>query len=375
MAIRCANCGHVAPTGDRFCSKCGAPLAATEPSEEPAPDTEDSSWVALVGEAAPPASTRPSPPVEVAPDPQPEPIAATPIPSSAEESVADYDDRDPLPPPVGRTRDKGLWIAVVAVGIVGALALVVWTVNWAGSNDNRIEIAEESDDPAAPEDEWQAAYTDTFLSEADITLVTGAEARQRDYPTTEGTTVQRTLAPNSQVTGRWVRGRDPTTKWLKLADGGYIWEGNLSVPGGEGSPIEIVLDNRTGRFGPEIEAYLDRVRSQARVEYERIDRLPEKEREQAMNDLEGRSTWLRIPARRWHGLTVTSVAQHYEGHGVTFREDEATVRRALIAAGVRVDRDGTIPLSEEEFGSCGIASTADWAEARPYGATSLSCGV
>ncbi len=72
---------------------------------------------------------------------------------------------------------------------------------------------------------------------------------------------------------------------------------------------------------------------------------------------------------------MTSVAQHYEGHGITFREDEDTVRRALSAAGVRVDSAGTIPLSEEEAISCGIGSTENWDEARTYGATSLTCGV
>ena len=369
MAIRCENCGHVAPTDDRFCSNCGAPLPAAEAPEEPAPDPEDSGWIALAGEATPPPSTPAYPPVEV----EPEPLAAAPIPPPAEEPLASYDDSTP---PTVRSRDKGLWIAVVAVGIVGALALVVWPMNWTGANDNRIEIAAESDDPAAPEDEWQAAYTDTFLSESDITLVTGAEARQRDFPTTEGTTVQRTLAANTQVTGRWVRGRDPTTKWLKLAGGGYIWEGNLAQPGGEGSPIEIALNNRRANFGPEIEAYLERARVQQRAKHDRLARMSEKELQtDAASELEMGSSYERVPNRRWRGLTVTSVAQHYEGHGITFREDEATVRRALAAAGVRVDSAGTIPLSEEEAISCGIGSTENWEEARPYGATSLTCGV
>ena len=373
MAIRCEQCGHEAPTDDRFCSKCGSPLPAAEEPEEPAPDPEDSSWVALADEPAAAAPSRPNLAKSAPePEPSPEPIAPTPIPPPSDEPVTGYDD----PPPSARTRDKGLWIAVVAVGIVGALALVVWTMNWTGTNDDRIEIAEESDDPAALEDEWQAAYRDSFLSESDITLVTGAEARQRDFPTTEGTTVQRTLPANTQVTGRWVRGRDPTTKWLKLAGGGYIWEGNLAQPGGEGSPIEIALNNRRANFGPEIEAYLDRARAQKRAEYERIERLPEKERIAAMEESETISTWLRVPARRWRGLTVTAVAQHYEGHSIFFREDVATVRRALAAAGVRVDSTGNIPLSEEEAVTCGIGSTEDWDDvAQPYGATALSCGV
>lgn len=373
MAIHCEQCGHEAPADDRFCSKCGAPLPVADIAGETPPDPEDSSWVALAGEA-PPASTPRSPAIEAAPGPDPEPIAAAPIPPPSDEFPVRHDDRDPPPPPA-RNRDKGLLIAVVAVGIAGALALVAWTMNWAGANDNRIEIAEESDDPAAPEDAWQAAYTDTFLSESDITLVTAAEARQRDFPTTDGTTVQRTVPANTQVTGRWVRGRDPTSKWLKLAGGGYIWEGNLAQPGGEGSPIELTINNRSAGFGPALAPYFERLGQQSRAEYARIERLPEKERIAAMEYIEGRSIWLRIPARRWRGLTVTSVAQHYEGHGITFREDEATVRRALIAAGVRVDSTGTIPLSEEEAISCGIGSTENWDEARTYGATSLTCGV
>lgn len=369
MAIRCENCGHVAPTDARFCSKCGAPLPVAGTPEEPASDPEDSSWVSLAGEPAPHAAP---PDAFIAPphvDPEEAPGPAAPIPSPSDEPD------DPTPPSPARSRDKGLWIAVVAVGIVGALALVVWTMNWTGANDNRIEIAGESDDPAPPGDEWQTAYTDTYLSESDITLVTGAEARQRDFPTTTGTTVQRTVPANTQVTGRWVRGRDPTTKWLRLAGGGYIWEGNLAQPGGEGSPIELGITGGTQNFGPELEAYLDRAQAQRRAEYDRIDRLPEKERDAALEGIENRSTWLRIPDRRWRGLTITSVAQHYESNGLTFREDIGTVRRALIAAGMSVDAEGFIPLSQEEFATCSLTSTAGWPEARAYGATSLTCGV
>jgi hypothetical protein len=82
-----------------------------------------------------------------------------------------------------------------------------------------------------------------------------------------------------------------------------------------------------------------------------------------------------VPARRWRGLTVTAVALYYESQGVTFREDVATVRRALEAAGIRVRDDGVIPLPDEEAIGCGVNSTAQSPKARAYGATELTCGV
>jgi hypothetical protein len=219
---------------------------------------------------------------------------------------------------------------------------------------------------------WRAAYSDTFLSEP-LTLVTTGEARQRDFPTADGSTVQSTLNAGEQLSGRWVRGRDPATRWLKLTSGGYVWEGNLAVPGGPGSPIAIPFNNANEGFGPEIGTFLDQASAAARARYERADRLPEGERERFLDSIETASTYVRVPNRRFRGLTVTGVGVHYEASSIYFAENVATVRAAWRVNGLVIDPDGNVPLPDSEAGSCSIGSTTH--DDRPYGATALTCGV
>ncbi len=72
-----------------------------------------------------------------------------------------------------------------------------------------------------------STYEDDFLSEL-IGLQTTSVANVRNYPTSRNTNKLDRLSPGLKLSGRWVRGFDPTTKWLKLETGGYVWEGNLT---------------------------------------------------------------------------------------------------------------------------------------------------
>lgn len=85
-----------------------------------------------------------------------------------------------------------------------------------------------------------ANYEDRFLSERVEGRTTGS-ANVRDYPTTENTIAVRTLEAGTPVSGRWVQGFDPGTRWLKLdmADG-YMWEGNFG-PTGVGRNVAALL--------------------------------------------------------------------------------------------------------------------------------------
>jgi hypothetical protein len=67
-----------------------------------------------------------------------------------------------------------------------------------------------------------------FDSEKPATQFTVSGARVRNSPTTDKSTVLSTLKAGTRVIGHWVEGVDPSTKWLKTDDGGYIWEGNLA---------------------------------------------------------------------------------------------------------------------------------------------------
>lgn len=71
---------------------------------------------------------------------------------------------------------------------------------------------------------------DRFLSDSLDVTVTGV-AQKRSAPTTRGSTILRTLQPDERLSGRWVQGADGESRWLKTTDGGYVWDGNLGIPG------------------------------------------------------------------------------------------------------------------------------------------------
>ncbi|GAA4644321.1 hypothetical protein GCM10023115_22810 [Pontixanthobacter gangjinensis] len=85
-----------------------------------------------------------------------------------------------------------------------------------------------AEDPNAPRPQsWFDDYSDTFQS-AELTRLLAGTAQKRNFPTARGSRVLETMKPGIAVTGRWVEGADPKTRWLKTKDGGYIWEGNLA---------------------------------------------------------------------------------------------------------------------------------------------------
>lgn len=74
------------------------------------------------------------------------------------------------------------------------------------------------------------ARADRFLSDYLEVAVTGV-AQKRNAPTTLGSMIVQTLQPGERLSGRWVQGADGESRWLRTMDGGYVWEGNLAVPG------------------------------------------------------------------------------------------------------------------------------------------------
>lgn len=85
--------------------------------------------------------------------------------------------------------------------------------------------------PAEETAAWIRSYRDSYLS-GETNASAKSLARVRDLPTSDGSRVLRELAQGDSAKGRWVQGRDPTTRWLKLSDtNGYVWEGNLSETG------------------------------------------------------------------------------------------------------------------------------------------------
>jgi hypothetical protein len=77
-----------------------------------------------------------------------------------------------------------------------------------------------------------ASYEDAYLSETAEYILTG-NANVRNYPTSQNTQVIKTLASGTTVSARQVKAFDPTAQWYRLADGGYVWGGNLARPDGQ----------------------------------------------------------------------------------------------------------------------------------------------
>ncbi len=81
-----------------------------------------------------------------------------------------------------------------------------------------------------------------------------------------------------------------------------------------------------------------------------------------------------VPSRPWRGLTVTGIGLHYERTSVYFREPLARVRQVLRAAGVRIESNGSIPMTSEEAVEVQVLK-ANVGEARRFGPSEVECGV
>lgn len=127
-------------------------------------------------------------------------------------------------------------------------------------------------------------------------------------------------------------------------------------------PIVFEISNKGCFKGPGLAPYVNQAIAQRKRAAQRGD----------AGELQ--SFYVRVPARPWHGLTVTGVGLHYETTSVYFREPEAVVKRVLQRQGVRVEANGSIPITNEEAVESQHLSATDQ-ESRRYGASGVTCGV
>jgi hypothetical protein len=174
----CSKCGQQLKGSARFCRACGTSTGF-----------------------APPASATSSVPV-LAP--------ANEVPSTA--------------------HGRALTTPILAGIAAGVLVLALGGVTaWHFGVFDRTEAVGDAPAAAAPLDEtaeWKAGYTDNFLSGKETRYLT-AKANLRDYPSSDGTQVMRSLLEGTTITGRFVEGREADQLWFKLDEGGYIWDGNI----------------------------------------------------------------------------------------------------------------------------------------------------
>lgn len=359
----CAKCGHSNDGAVSVCMECGAPLKAG-----------DGDWVDLVET---PVSANAAPPISDGEHRTPTPGGDfIELERGAAASAHDAaTPADPAPP-----RKSMLWPLLLVAAIIAALVGGYFGWTMFGQGPHMAVVADEPDavDRSASalgdRPAWQASYADTFLSPETVIMTVAAQAKQRDYPSTDGTIVARERREGEMISGRWVRGADGASRWLKLSDGGYIRDSNLAVAGGPGSPIAIPFSNRDTSFGPEIGRYLEQASAIIEQRYARADALPPKEQAAYLESIETESAYVRVPNRRYHGLTITAVVQYYEGSGVIFREREAVVIEALRGAGIVINDGGSVSLSDHAE-SCTVAALAADDRERHYGVTQLTCGV
>lgn len=157
-------------------------------------------------------------------------------------------------PTAGPQRPRQL----AAIGIVGAAAVLTlgliggYAAGWFESDQAPVEqSALSAVDAEGPlPQSWFDDYSDAFVSGPVTQFVTGT-AQMRNYPTSRGSTIIETLQPGRQVEGRWVEGADPTTRWLRTTDGGYVWDGNLAAsaqPAADGNSNQFPVHLR-GTWG------------------------------------------------------------------------------------------------------------------------------
>ncbi len=180
MSGFCATCGGALKADQRFCPGCGSPvlLAATPP------------------------------------------IEANPAPTG----------------PSGKMSPQTRSL-LLGAGVAAAIGAVVSLGMFFSRDDSDPALSQPvaataaaTEDPNAPRPQaWFDNYQDKFLSAELERLVTGS-AQKRSFPTAKGGSVLGPVTRGELLKGRWVEGGDPKTRWLKTADGGYVWEGNLGDP-------------------------------------------------------------------------------------------------------------------------------------------------
>ncbi|MBB5687617.1 zinc-ribbon domain-containing protein [Sphingobium boeckii] len=200
----CGKCGQRLPDGARFCTACGAPV-----------------------DAAPVSPITPA--TEIATEP-----AFTPAPKAAPEP-AYRAAPDPVPDESGGGNRTTL---IIAGAMIAILVLLIGYMVIAGRDSdegvasNAAASAMNAAAPVVALAPEVPAHVDEFLSAQDEQVDVVGEARMRDRPTAKDTQILSVLKPNQVLSGRWVKGVDPATRWIKVdVDGksGYVWEGNLAA--------------------------------------------------------------------------------------------------------------------------------------------------
>ena len=146
----CSNCGHPLPEGTKFCTECGAPVSAAQPTPDPAPAAqpapEESS--AFPFEPAAPAPSVPA--GETAPQPT---FTARPAPSAGDTANGSAPNGPVTPPPAAPAggayftptpipgakaprreggRKTGLIIGIAAGAVLAVAAVVILIVTLGG---------------------------------------------------------------------------------------------------------------------------------------------------------------------------------------------------------------------------------------------------
>ncbi len=140
-----------------------------------------------------------------------------------------------------------------------------------------------------------------------------------------------------------------------------VASGPVQAAPAKAKPISFVISNQGCFKGAGIAPYVNQA-------------IAQRKRAAQRDGGELASFYVRVPARPWHGLTVTGVGLHYESTSVYFREPEAKVRRVLKGLGVRIEPNGNIPMLDEEAVESQLLSSTD-GESRTYGASAVTCGV
>lgn len=352
--MRCPQCPNDVSANARFCEACGAPLTgAAGPAAEgssAAHASDDESWVMLAS-----GTPLPTPPTahEPRPEPRPEPasarpplpiappvddVAVAPPPLGGADAYADNAALAPADDAVdGRRSNRLIWALVVVAGLVIGGALAIWTWEWTRA-PGYASVAAAPDEAGA--DTTVAAgqpapYVDDFIDGGPtVVLNTTANVAVRALPVDDASAPLRTIAAGSNISGRWVRGRDDGARWLKLADGGYVASGELADPPDDApGRMAIPFSNSNFGFGQEFDGYVNA----ARV---------------AQAAKPGSDDYLitAIPRRTWLGMTVVGVTSAADTRSILFSNEADEVQRAMAASGIRFDSDDELMVAAAKPG-------------------------
>lgn len=143
--------------------------------------------------------------------------------------------------PVEFWRGRRFWVSTLLVMVLTTLSLLVWLVI-----ESRTTSPPEQEVVLRPEVADIPGYQDEYLSnEPEQFFVTGP-ANVRSLPSATSTTITTALSVHDLVEGKWVRGLDEDSRWLRITwegDIGYVWEQNI-LP-----DLPITLDWLVGNWG------------------------------------------------------------------------------------------------------------------------------